>query len=80
MQRTLSELKSQEENIALSIESVTIFQERVSGGQESASNLNLEEADLQKLNADFQGNKKQYWLYFLDYLKATGKLEMLWKQ
>ena len=80
MERTLSELSSQEENIALSIESVRIFQDRVSEGQESAANLNLEEADLQKMDAGYQGNRTQYWLYFLDYLKATGKLEILWKQ
>ncbi len=80
MERTLSELKMQEENIALSTESVAIYQARVSEGQESASTLNIEEADLQKLDAVYQSNKRQYWLYFLDYLKATGKLEILWKQ
>ncbi len=75
-----SELKVQEENIALSIESIGIFQARLSEGQESSSNLNLEEADLQKLYANYQSNRRQYWLYFLDYLKASGKLEILWKQ
>ncbi len=77
MERVLAELKTQEENIILSIESIAIFQERVSEGQESASHLNIEEADLQKLDADYQSNKKQYWLYYLDYLKATGNLELL---
>jgi len=80
MEQVLSELKVQEENIALSIESIGIFQARVSEGQESSSNLNIEEADLQKLDASYQSNRMQYWLYFLDYLKATGKLEILWKQ
>jgi len=80
MEQVLSQLKVQEENIALSRESVSIFQGRVSEGQESSANLNIEEADLQKLNADYQSNRRQYWLYFLDYLKASGRLEILWKQ
>ncbi len=80
MEQLLSELKVQEENRALSIESIGIFQARVSEGQESSANLNLEEADLQKLDAGYQSNRMQYWLYYLDYLKATGKLEILWKK
>jgi hypothetical protein len=79
MEQVLSELKTQEENIGLDMESVGIFQTRVAEGQESASTLNTNEADLQKLEAEYQSNKKQYWLYFLDYLKATGKMELLWK-
>lgn len=80
IEQVLSQLKMEEENIALSIESISIFQARVSEGQESSSNLNTEEADLQKLEANHQSNRRQYWLYFLDYLKASGKLEILWKQ
>jgi len=80
MELILSEMKVQEENIALNIESIGIFQARVSEGQESSSNLNIEEADLQKLAANYQSNRTQYWLYFLDYLKASGELEILWKQ
>jgi len=79
MEQVQSEMKMQEENIALSIESMGIFQARVTEGQESSSNLNLEEADLQKLKANYQSNRRQYWLYFLDYLKVSGKLEILWK-
>ena len=79
MERIMSELKTQEENRALSIESVAIFQARVSEGQESASNLNSEEADLLKLDAEYQVNRRQYWSYYLDYLKASGKLAILWK-
>jgi outer membrane protein len=80
MEQVSNELKTQEENIALSIESISIFQVRVSEGQESSSNLNMEEADLQKLGANYQISKRQYWLYFLDYLKASGRLGMLWKE
>lgn len=80
MEQVLSELKVQEENITLSAESIGIFQARVSEGQESSADLNIEEADLQKLDAGYQSNRRQYWLYFLDYLKASGKLEILWKQ
>jgi outer membrane protein TolC len=74
-----ADLKKQEENLALSLESITILQNRFTEGQESASNLNLEEANLQKLIADYETNKRQYYLYYLDFLKATGKLEILWK-
>jgi outer membrane protein len=74
-----SQLKTQEENIALSSESIDIFQLRVKEGQESASNLNLEETSIQFLKANFQTNKKQLWVYWLDYLKASGQLTILWK-
>lgn len=79
MEQLQAALKTQEENIALSLESIRIFQARVAEGQESATNLNTEEAELQKLDANYQTNKKQYWLYLLDYLKATGRLDTLWK-
>lgn len=79
MDQVQHEMKVQEENIALYKESIAIFQARVSEGQESSSNLNVEEAELQKLDANYQSNRRQYWLYFLDYLKASGKLEVLWK-
>ncbi len=73
------QLKTQEENITLSIESIDIFQSRVKEGQESASNLNIEEASLQLLKANYETNKKQVWVYWLDYLKASGQLSILWK-
>ncbi len=74
-----TQLKTQLENIKLSSESIDIFQARVNEGQESASNLNLEEVSLQLLEADYEINKKQLWVYWLDYLKATGQLSVLWK-
>jgi outer membrane protein TolC len=79
MIRVQSEMETQMENRALSIESIAIFQDRVAEGQESAVSLNLEEASLQVLDAAYQSNRMQYWLYLLDYLKATGNLELLWK-
>ena len=74
-----TQLKTQEENIALSTESIDIFQARVKEGQESASNLNLEEANLQALKADYEINQKESWVYWLNYLKASGQLSILWK-
>jgi outer membrane protein TolC len=74
-----TQLKTQVENIALSSESMDIFQARLKEGQESASNLNLEEANLQVLEADYKTNKKKLWVYWLDYLKASGQLSVLWK-
>jgi hypothetical protein len=55
------------------------MQARVSEGQESASSLNLDEASLQILRAEYEVNKKQLWSYRLNYLKASGQLAVLWK-
>jgi outer membrane protein TolC len=79
MKRVLLQLKTQEENLALSVESIAITQARVSEGQESASTLNLDEASLQSLKAAYEMNKKQLWNNWLDYLKASGQLDILWK-
>jgi outer membrane protein len=79
MERVNSQLKTQEENLALSIESIGITQARVQEGQESASTLNLDEASLQSLNAEYELNKKQLWNNWLSYLKASGQLNILWK-
>jgi outer membrane protein len=74
-----NQIKIQAENIALSIESIIIFQARVKEGQESVLNLNIEEANLQILQANYEATKKQLWVYWLDRLKASGQLTVLWK-
>ena len=74
-----SKLKTQEKNLVLSLESMLIIQARVQEGQETASTLNLDEANLQSLQAEYETNKKQLWTYWLNYLKATGQLSTLWK-
>lgn len=74
-----TQLSTQAENIALSTESIDIFQARFQEGQESASSLNLEEASLQSLKDEHETQKRQLWVYWLDYLKATGQLSILWK-
>lgn len=79
MSRILAQLRTQEENLALSNETIAIIQARVTEGQESASTLNLEEANLQQLESSYETNKKQGWLYWLDYQKAAGLLSLLWK-
>ncbi len=79
MERVMSQLKTQEENLALSIESIAITQARVTEGQESASTLNIDEANLQSLKADYETNKKQLWNFWLNCLKASGQLDILWK-
>ena len=78
MERVMSQLKTQEENIALSIESIAIIQDRVAEGQESASTLNLEEATLQSLKSEYETTKKQLWNNWLNYLKSSGQLNILW--
>lgn len=74
-----TQLQTQAENIKLALESIDIFQARVQEGQESASNLNSEEVSLQALEADYEMNKKQLWVHWLNYLKSTGQLAVLWK-
>jgi outer membrane protein len=74
-----SQLNTQQENIDLSIESIGIMQDRVIEGQESASSLNIDEANLQSLRAEYETNKKQLWVYWLNYLMASGQLITLWK-
>ena len=54
MERVRSQLKTQEENLVLSIESIEITQARVTEGQESASTLNLDEAERQSLKAEYE--------------------------
>ena len=34
---------------------------------------------IQWLKANYETNKKQLWVYWLDYLKASGQLTILWK-
>lgn len=74
-----SQLKTKEENIALSSETINIFMVRVEEGQMAASELNFEEASIQVLKADYEINKRQLWVYWLDYVKASGQLAILWK-
>lgn len=74
-----AQVKTQEENITLSKETIGIYQSRVLEGQETASNLNIEEADFQVLNANYDVNKKQLMIYWLDYIKDSGQLTALWK-
>lgn len=76
---TTSQLNTQQENLSLSIESIGIMQARVIEGQESAASLNTDEASLQRLRADYEITKKQLWVYWLNYLKASGQLNILWK-
>lgn len=79
MERVMSQLETQEENLRLSIESIDIIQARVTEGQESASTLNLDESSLQKLRIEYEINKKQLWIHWLNYLKASGQLSVLWE-
>ena len=79
MERIRLQLKTQVENLTLSNESIVITQVRVTEEQESASTLNIDEASLQSLKADYEMNKKQLWINWLNYLKAAGELSILWK-
>ena len=79
MENLNTQLKTQQENIALSSQSIDIFQFRLKEGQESALNLNLEEINIQLLKSNYETSKKQFWGHWLDFLKTTGQLTILWK-
>ncbi len=79
MNRVLAQIKNFEDNISLSNETIRIMQERVKEGQETTSALNTEETNLQNIEAEEAIAKKQLWLYWLDYLRASGQLSKLWK-
>ncbi len=79
MEHIKIQLLTTQENIALTSESITILQARVEEGQESTSSLNSEELKLKALEANYESTKKQWWLYWLNYLKASGQLSILWK-
>ena len=77
--RVLTQIKTLENNITLSKETIKIMQARFEAGQETASTLNSEEANLQNIIANQQTAEVQLRIYWLDYLKATGILGTLWK-
>ena len=79
MNRVIAQIKTFEDNISLSNETIRIMQERVKEGQETSSALNTEETSLQNMEAEEAIAKKQLWLYWLDYLKSSGQLSKLWK-
>lgn len=74
-----TQAKTLQENLLLSQESLRIIQERAEAGQQTASYLNTEELELQRIAFDYNNIQKQTWIYWLDYLKASGKLNQLWK-
>jgi len=72
-------LATQEENIKLYRETLQILQDRFRGQQITASELNSQENELQKLLANYHNTKIKAWLYGLSYFHATGLLSKLWK-
>jgi outer membrane protein len=79
MENLQFQLKTQAENIELTTESIGLFQARFKEGQESAFNLNLEEANLQVQKTEYESSNKQLWIYFLSYLKDSGHLTFFYK-
>ncbi len=77
LNRIKAQLTTFEENIQLENETLQIIQDRVKEGQETAYTLNTEEANIQGMIADYAKTKKQWWLYWLDYLKSSGQLAQL---
>ena len=78
MENLSEQIKIQSINLNLLDESVAISQYRVSEGKESAYSLNLEEVELQLMKSNYHVSQKQLWVYWLDYLKSSGQLFVLW--
>lgn len=79
LENSKKQLSVQEENIELLKESLYIIQQRMLQGQETLSTLNLEEANLKVAKSNYDTIKKQSAMIWLNYLKATGQLSILWK-
>ena len=79
IERIKIKLATQEKNLEIYKESLKISQDRLQGGQISALALNDQEQELQQLLAVYEITKEQIWLYRLNYLKASGQLQRLWK-
>jgi outer membrane protein TolC len=78
MENLSEQIKIQSINLNLLDESISISQARVSEGKESAYSLNLEEVELQLMQSNYHISQKQLWVYWLDYLKSSGQLFVLW--
>lgn len=79
LNRLKLQLETQEENIGLYKETLSILQNRYEERQITSSELNRQETELQKLLSDYQNTKANEWQYKLTYLNATGQLSKLWK-
>ena len=79
LSRTKLQLETQENNIGLYKETVQILQDRFQEQQITASELNRQENELQKLEVDYQNTKANAWLFEIAYLNATGQLTKLWE-
>ena len=79
IERLQHQLRTLSENLLLSRESVRIIQDRALAGQETAAALNTEELELQRIASDVTDIQQQIWLFWLEYLKASGLLQQLWQ-
>lgn len=79
IERIENKLKTQEANLILYQESLTISQDRLKEGQITSFELNNQEYALQQLLAEYENTKRQMWLSRLSYLNTSGQLSKLWK-
>lgn len=77
----ISILKDQEKNFSKNIsllkENITLYNERLQAGQETFTNLNLEEIDYQKETQRLNNVKNDIWQKWLIFLKNAGLMKML---
>ncbi len=57
---------------------IQVVAQVVNISKESAYSLNLEEVELQLMQTKYHVSQKQLWVYWLDYLKSSGQLFVLW--
>ncbi len=79
MSRINLQLRSQEDNIVLYKETLSILQDRFKEQQITSSELNRQEYELQKLLTEYQSTNAKALLFRLSYLNATGQLSKLWQ-
>jgi outer membrane protein len=77
----ISILKGQQKNFSKNItllqENITLYNERLLAGQETFTNLNLEEIDYQKETQKLNNVKNDIWQQWLLFIKNAGMLQIL---
>lgn len=74
IKRLTEEISFIEDNVTLLKENVTLYRERVLNGQFAATELNVQEAELQKVLAQLKQVKEQLNTSFMERLYITGTL------
>lgn len=75
VQRLAEDLRALQENLDLMQENVKLYRERLEAGQFAASDLNVQETDLQKLSSQLKKTREQLNGALIERLHISGNLE-----